>query len=135
MSESPRPKTVFTPEQQFYQSYSNSEDKDRTNVHYEQPVAFFTAVTVTRNFLHVLMISGIATHPALYGLPTKALNVPRYRPSERSRRQPAAALAGAGGGMLAMTAGEADAPRGNGRNGSAPAELSNAASGASEAEE
>jgi len=35
----------FTPEQQFYQSYSAAEDKERTNVHYEQPVEFFYAVT------------------------------------------------------------------------------------------
>lgn len=37
--------TTFTAEQQFYQSYSPEEDKDRTNVHYEMPVAFFYAVT------------------------------------------------------------------------------------------
>jgi cyclopropane-fatty-acyl-phospholipid synthase len=36
---------AFTAEQQFYQSYSTSEDKWRTNVHYEQPVEFFYAVT------------------------------------------------------------------------------------------
>jgi 2-polyprenyl-3-methyl-5-hydroxy-6-metoxy-1,4-benzoquinol methylase len=35
----------FTPDKQFYQSYSTEEDKSRTNTHYEQPVAFFNAVT------------------------------------------------------------------------------------------
>ncbi len=39
------PKAVFAPEQEFYQSYSPAEDKERTNVHYEQPVEFFYAVT------------------------------------------------------------------------------------------
>ncbi|HEX6122024.1 MAG TPA: protein translocase subunit SecD, partial [Ktedonobacterales bacterium] len=96
-------------------------------------ISLFTAVTVTRNFLHVLMISGIATHPALYGLPTKALNLPRYRPSERTRQQPAAALAGIGGRAVATRADDDEerAPRGNGRNGTSPAGLSNAVSGAS----
>ena len=61
-------------------------------------ISLFTAVVVTRNFLHVLVLSGIATHPALYGLPTEALNLPRYRPSERrAARESALALAGAGG--------------------------------------
>lgn len=36
---------AFAPEQQFYQAYSTEEDKTRTNVHYEQPVEFFYAVT------------------------------------------------------------------------------------------
>jgi cyclopropane-fatty-acyl-phospholipid synthase len=38
-------KVEFAPEQQFYQAYSAEEDKERTNVHYEQPVEFFYAVT------------------------------------------------------------------------------------------
>jgi cyclopropane-fatty-acyl-phospholipid synthase len=38
-------KIAFTEEQQFYQPYSAEEDKARTNVHYEQPVRFFDAVT------------------------------------------------------------------------------------------
>lgn len=37
--------TEFAAEQQFYQRYSADEDKTRTNVHYEQPVEFFFAVT------------------------------------------------------------------------------------------
>jgi len=40
-----QPKAIFAPEQEFYQSYSTGEDKERTNVHYEQPVEFFYAVT------------------------------------------------------------------------------------------
>ena len=38
-------KIEFAPEQEFYQRYSTDEDKARTNVHYEQPVAFFNAIT------------------------------------------------------------------------------------------
>ncbi len=62
-------------------------------------ISLFTAVVVTRNFLQLLLFSGIATHPALYGLPKSALNLPRYRPSQR---RPAlgttrAAVAGVGG--------------------------------------
>lgn len=40
-----RKKVEFTEEQQFYQIYTAAEDKTRTNVHYEQPVSFFYAVT------------------------------------------------------------------------------------------
>jgi preprotein translocase subunit SecD len=86
-------------------------------------LSLFTAVVVTRNFLHVLQLANISQHPALYGLPQSALNLPRYRPSER-RAQRAASLAVAGGG--ASTADEADddddsvASTSNGRNGSAP---------------
>jgi len=42
-------------------------------------ISLFTAVVVTRNFLNLLVPTGIATHPALYGLSKDALNVPRYR--------------------------------------------------------
>lgn len=45
MSTKTKQKTVFTPDQEFYQSYSTIEDKNRTNVHYEQPVPFFYAIT------------------------------------------------------------------------------------------
>lgn len=38
-----RPKDA--PLQDFHQGYSNTEDQDRTNVHYEQPVEFFNTVT------------------------------------------------------------------------------------------
>jgi cyclopropane-fatty-acyl-phospholipid synthase len=33
------------PEQEFYQSYTPAEDKQHTNVHYEQPPEFFYAIT------------------------------------------------------------------------------------------
>ncbi|HEX6292830.1 MAG TPA: class I SAM-dependent methyltransferase [Herpetosiphonaceae bacterium] len=36
---------LVTPEQQLYQSYSVDEDQIRTNVHYEQPPAFFYRIT------------------------------------------------------------------------------------------
>jgi preprotein translocase subunit SecD len=42
-------------------------------------ISLFTAVTVTRTFLNVLLLQGIALHPWLYGLPTSALNIGRYR--------------------------------------------------------
>jgi cyclopropane-fatty-acyl-phospholipid synthase len=35
----------FAPEQQLYQSYSTSEDRERTNRHYDLPAAFFTGLT------------------------------------------------------------------------------------------
>ncbi|HEY7780497.1 MAG TPA: protein translocase subunit SecD [Ktedonobacterales bacterium] len=62
-----------------------------TNLFIGVAISLFTAVVVTRNFLNVLVPTGIATHPALYGLPLEALNVARYNPS-RSR------LASANGG-------------------------------------
>ena len=33
------------PEQEFYQPYTTEEDKEHTNVHYEQPPEFFTTIT------------------------------------------------------------------------------------------
>lgn len=51
-------------------------------------LSLFTAVVVSRNFLHLLQLAGIATHPALYSLPSDALKVARYNPQARlaSRR-------------------------------------------------
>jgi preprotein translocase subunit SecD len=97
-------------------------------------ISLFTAVVVTRNFLHILVFSGIATHPALYGLPTEALNVPRYRPSERrTARQPGLALAG-GAGTARLAGGDLSSV--SGRNGNAPAAAAASVSGdASEMEE
>ncbi|HEX9068201.1 MAG TPA: protein translocase subunit SecD [Ktedonobacterales bacterium] len=47
-------------------------------------ISLFTAITVTRTFLNLLVPTGLATHPALFGLPKEALNVPRYnRPTSR----------------------------------------------------
>jgi hypothetical protein len=65
-------------------------------------ISLFTAVVVTRNFLNLLVPTGLAAHPALFGLPTEALNVPRYqRPVSRvapraSKPVAAAVLAGSG---------------------------------------
>ena len=42
-------------------------------------ISLFTAVTVTRTFLNVLLLQGIALHPWLYGLPANTLNVGNYR--------------------------------------------------------
>lgn len=38
-------RTVFTKEQQLYQPLTVDEDRQRTNIHYEQPVEFFYALT------------------------------------------------------------------------------------------
>lgn len=38
-------KWIASPEKELYQSYSVDEDKERTNVHYEQPVEFFNLIT------------------------------------------------------------------------------------------
>ncbi len=54
-----------------------------TNLFIGVVLSLFTAVVVTRNFLNLLMFSGIATHPALYSLPADALKVPRYNPRLR----------------------------------------------------
>ena len=54
-----------------------------TNLFIGVILSLFTAVVVTRNFLNLLMFSGIATHPALYSLPADALQVPRYNPRLR----------------------------------------------------
>ena len=97
-------------------------------------ISLFTAVVVTRNFLHLMFFSGIATHPVLYGLPQSALNLPRYRPSERLAQRSARSAgaisrsalvpAGVGGGTLTDDdeddAADSLAHAGNGRNGTTP---------------
>lgn len=102
-------------------------------------LSLFTAVVVTRNFLHVLQLANIAQHPALYGLPKSALNVVRYRPSER-RAQRAASLALAGGGSARSAEDEGDesangsnGSNGNGRNGKTPTASASRRGGASNA--
>ena len=61
-------------------------------------ISLFTAIFVTRTFLNLLVPTGVATHPALFGLPPDALNVPRYnRPVTRtSAKAPALASASRG---------------------------------------
>jgi preprotein translocase subunit SecD len=63
-------------------------------------ISLFTAIFVTRTFLNLLVPTGVATHPGLFGLPQGALNVPRYnRPATRMpAKAPAPALAGASRG-------------------------------------
>ncbi|HEX8730100.1 MAG TPA: protein translocase subunit SecD [Ktedonobacterales bacterium] len=56
-------------------------------------LSLFTAVVVTRNFLNLLLISGIATHPALYSLPADALKVTRYNPQLRGASTRSAVVA------------------------------------------
>jgi multidrug efflux pump subunit AcrB len=52
-------------------------------------ISLFTAVLVTRNFLNILLLSGVASHPAFYGLPANALPIARYnRPVSRLSGQP-----------------------------------------------
>ena len=56
-------------------------------------ISLFTAVVVTRNFLNLLVPTGIATHPALYGLSKSALPVSRYnRPVSRIAARPSSTL-------------------------------------------
>jgi preprotein translocase subunit SecD len=95
-------------------------------------ISLFTAIVVTRTLLNLLVPTGVATHPALFGLPTEALNVPRYRrPVSRvPSRQVAAVLAGGSSATARDTAEtnvdvdgeETDtfAGTGSSRNGSTP---------------
>src|SRR5204863_485312 len=68
-------------------------------------ISLFTAIFVTRTFLNLLVPTGVATHPALFGLPQGALNVPRYnRPTTRTPARAAApALVGASSGTNGAT--------------------------------
>jgi preprotein translocase subunit SecD len=92
-------------------------------------ISLFTAVVVTRNFLNVLVPTGVATHPALYGLPTSALNVARYNPSRARAAAPTAPVAAVRARPMAVAAqtsadDEADLEPdnlGDSANGSAPA--------------
>src|SRR5262249_877299 len=58
-------------------------------------LSLFTAVTVTRNLLNILLFFGVAQHPAWYGLPRSALNLPRYK-------RPVSRVALAGGRSAAV---------------------------------
>jgi len=78
-------------------------------------ISLFTAIVVTRNFLNLLVPTGIATHPALYGLPAQALNIPRYnRPVSRVAPRPVAvAIPAARGAAGASSAAGDDADEGS----------------------
>ncbi|HEX9035917.1 MAG TPA: protein translocase subunit SecD [Ktedonobacterales bacterium] len=64
-----------------------------TNLFIGVVLSLFTAVVVTRNFLNLLLFSGIATHPALYSLPADALKVARYNPRLRQPSTRSAVIA------------------------------------------
>jgi preprotein translocase subunit SecD len=99
-------------------------------------LSLFTAVTVTRNLLNILLFTGVAQHPAWYGLPRNAL--PGFGTYRRPVSRVALAGAGGGGGTIvparraaaededqeeeADLDAEADGlePVGNARNGRAP---------------
>ncbi len=56
-------------------------------------ISLFTAITVTRTFLNLLVPTGVATHPALFGLPSGTITVPGRRraalperPAARARK-------------------------------------------------
>lgn len=49
-------------------------------------ISLFTAVTVTRTFLNLLVPTGVATHPALFGLPKGSITVATNRRAALQRR-------------------------------------------------
>jgi preprotein translocase subunit SecD len=79
-----------------------------TNLFLGVAISLFTAVVVTRNFLNLLVPTGIATHPALYGLPTSALNVARYSPSRARPAVPAPVAVARGRTTATLDADEGD---------------------------
>lgn len=61
-------------------------------------ISLFTAVVVTRNFLHIVMrIPGVATNAWLFGVPKDAMVIPSYRRPARPTTTAPAALAMANG--------------------------------------
>jgi preprotein translocase subunit SecD len=110
-------------------------------------ISLFTAVMVTRNFLNVLLLTGVASHPAFYGLPANALPVARYnRPVSRLTGQPDRAVLVPANVTSASTAngafqedeegadeagGEELEPVGNVTNGNAPTAKRSGATGKS----
>jgi preprotein translocase subunit SecD len=101
-------------------------------------LSLFTAVTVTRNLLNVLLLTGVAQHPAWYGLPRGAL--PGYGTYRRPVSRVALAEA-AGSRVIAPSRVEEDdaedvededlEPAGNVRNGRSPRPSRNERAGAS----
>jgi preprotein translocase subunit SecD len=49
-------------------------------------ISLFTAITVTRTFLNLLVPTGVATHPALFGLPRGTITVAPNRRASVERR-------------------------------------------------
>ena len=52
-------------------------------------ISLFTAITVTRTFLNLLVPTGVATHPALFGVPRSAIAVSTQRRSSVLERRQA----------------------------------------------
>jgi preprotein translocase subunit SecD len=52
-------------------------------------ISLFTAITVTRTFLNLLVPTGVATHPALFGVPRSAIAVFTQRRSSTAERRQA----------------------------------------------
>lgn len=52
-------------------------------------ISLFTAITVTRTFLNLLVPTGVATHPALFGVPMSAVAVSTQRRSSVLERRQA----------------------------------------------
>jgi preprotein translocase subunit SecD len=76
-------------------------------------ISLFTAIFVTRTLLNLLVPTGVATHPALFGLPQGALNVPRYnRPVTRTSAK-APALASASRGTSGANGSASESPNGD----------------------
>jgi len=76
-------------------------------------ISLFTAIFVTRTFLNLLVPTGVATHPALFGLPQGALNAPRYnRPVTRTPAK-APALASASRGTNGANGSTSESANGN----------------------
>jgi preprotein translocase subunit SecD len=65
-----------------------------TNLFIGVAISLFTAVVVTRNFLNIILPTGIVDHPALYGLPRDAIRVARYIPPRARAATASAVLAG-----------------------------------------
>jgi preprotein translocase subunit SecD len=92
-----------------------------TNLFIGVVLSLFTAVVISRNFLHLLINSGIATHPALYSLPADALPVARYNPRLRQPATRPAVVSATRGVSVASEEDEDDEPLASvGANGAKP---------------
>jgi preprotein translocase subunit SecD len=105
-----------------------------TNLFLGVALSLFTAVVVTRNFLSVLLLTGVASHPALYGLPREAIRIPRYTPPRPRLGAMVPAVAGAGAGGASRSGGDGGGLSGR-ANGNRPADGESSAAGARRGEE
>jgi preprotein translocase subunit SecD len=104
-----------------------------TNLFIGVALSLFTAVVVTRNFLNILLVTGVASHPALYGLPRSAIRVARYTPPRPRLSSMVPAVAGAGGSSASARA--EDAVLSGSTNGNRPAVGESNAAGVRHGEE